>query len=127
MPPSTVVTVIVAVPALTAVTTPSATVATASLLDIHVTALLVALSGVTVAVRANISPSEMVADVLSRLTLSTETVSSSLSPEASCVIVMVTFTTEPTTILIVAEREVEVLFALIISFITPSFSALVST
>ena len=54
---SAVVTVIVAVPAPTAVTLPVAsTVATLSLSLLHVTFLLVALSGVMVAVRGSVSP-----------------------------------------------------------------------
>ena len=49
LPPSFVVTVMVAVPAATAVTLPFAsTVATAVLLEVNVTVLLVALSGFTV-------------------------------------------------------------------------------
>ena len=54
--PSAVVTVIVAVPAATAVTMPSETVAFVASLDDHVTALFVALSGATVAVRVSVSP-----------------------------------------------------------------------
>lgn len=53
LPPSVVVTVMVAVPALFAVTMPDEeTVATDVLLDDHVTLLSVALEGVTVAVKA---------------------------------------------------------------------------
>jgi hypothetical protein len=55
---SVVVTVIIAVPIATGVTTPLLTVATPVLLEPHVTALLVAFEGVTVAVRATVaSPS----------------------------------------------------------------------
>ena len=55
--PSLVVTVILAVPSLTAVTTPLFTVATLGLSLLHVTSLLVALLGFTVAVRVLVSPS----------------------------------------------------------------------
>jgi hypothetical protein len=59
-PPSTVVTVIIAVPEATAVTVPfnplADTVATAVLLLLHVTFLLVALEGKTVAVNASVLP-----------------------------------------------------------------------
>ncbi len=55
--PSVVVAVIVAVPAETAVTTPLLfTVATDVLLDFHVTVLLVALLGYTVATSCSVSP-----------------------------------------------------------------------
>src|SRR5659263_150546 len=54
--PCAVVTVIVAVPAATGVTTPPATVATAALLDDHVTILFVAYEGPTVAVIAPVAP-----------------------------------------------------------------------
>ena len=54
--PSLVVTVILAVPAATAVTLPSSTVATLELSDIHLTLLSAASVGVTVAVRVNSSP-----------------------------------------------------------------------
>ena len=56
LPPSTVVTVMVAVPFAFAVTTPFATVATAVLLLLHVTALFAALSGATVATSVAVSP-----------------------------------------------------------------------
>ena len=69
MPPSAVVTVMVAVPAFLAVTVPSAlTVATEVLLDFQVTFLLVALSGVTVAVSFPVSLTARVKVVLSRET-----------------------------------------------------------
>ena len=55
-PPSAVVTVMVAVPAPTPVTTPAATVATAVLLEAQVSALFVALSGRTVAVKVSVNP-----------------------------------------------------------------------
>ena len=58
--------VIVALPALSAVTTPLATVATVSSDDVHVTVLSVASSGVTVAVKVSVSPSVSSAVVLSR-------------------------------------------------------------
>ena len=54
--PSTVVAVIVAVPATTGVTTPPATVATFVSLDVQVTFLLVALAGATVAVMVPVAP-----------------------------------------------------------------------
>ncbi len=73
--PSTVFTVIVAVPTDLAVTKPEEeTVAIDVLLDDHVTDLLVALDGNTVAVRAKESPSVIEREVLSRLTLVTDTV-----------------------------------------------------
>ncbi len=57
LPPSCVVTVMVAVPAATAVTRPAVlTVATAVLLLLHVTFLLVALAGATVAVNCCVEP-----------------------------------------------------------------------
>jgi hypothetical protein len=66
--PSTVVAVMVAFPAATPVTTPFATVATAVLLLVHVTALLVALEGETVAVKVDFASLARVRLVLSRLT-----------------------------------------------------------
>ena len=75
LPPSLVVTVIVAVPAALAVTTPKdETVATEVLLDDQDTALFVALEGVMVADNVWISPTVMDNDVLSKLTPVTETV-----------------------------------------------------
>ena len=69
LPPSTVVTVMVAVPAPTGVTLPSTTVTTEGLSLVHVTALLVALSGNTVAVRVFASPPTVSARVVgSRVT-----------------------------------------------------------
>ena len=56
MPPSSVVTVIVAVPAATAVTVPLETVATLSSLDDQVTVLFAAVDGATVAVSVSVSP-----------------------------------------------------------------------
>lgn len=71
--PSLVVTVMVAVPALFAETTPDEeTVATEVLLEDHVTDLSVALDGVTVADRVCVSPSVIDKDVLSKLTPVTE-------------------------------------------------------
>ena len=65
--PSTVLTVIVAVPALTAVTTPELdTVATDVLFDDHVTDLFDAFEGETVAVRVYVDPSVKVKDDLSK-------------------------------------------------------------
>ena len=72
--PSFVVTVIVAVPAAFAVTTPEEeTVATDVLLDVHVTDLSVAFDGNTVAVKVWVSPTVIDSDVLSRLTPVTAT------------------------------------------------------
>ena len=71
LPPSSVVTVIVAVPALRAVTCPLLTVATDSSELFQLTFLFVALAGYTVAVNVWLSPSVRVMLVLSRLTLST--------------------------------------------------------
>ena len=72
-PPSLVFTVIVAVPAAFAVTTPEEdTVATEVLLEVQVTDLSVAFEGVIVAVNVWVSPSVIVRDVLSRLTPKTE-------------------------------------------------------
>ena len=69
--PSSVLTVIIAVPAFTAVTFPFSTVATSVLLELQVTFLFEALSGVTVAVRVASSPSVSSIEVLSSDTLST--------------------------------------------------------
>lgn len=67
--PSTVFTVIVAVPTFLAVTSPSEdTVTTEVLLDDHVTLLLVALDGLTLAVNSDVSPSFSVIEVLDRET-----------------------------------------------------------
>jgi hypothetical protein len=64
----------VAVPALTAVTTPSATVAMVASLVVQMTpVLLVALAGRTVATKVTVSPSLRVAVVLSKVTDSTGT------------------------------------------------------
>ena len=72
--PSVVCTVIVAVPADLAITTPvEETIATDSLFDDQVTDLSVALDGETVALRLCVSPSVIVRLVLSRLTPDTET------------------------------------------------------
>ncbi len=74
-PPSSVVTVTVASPALRAVTFPlSSTDAMSVLSDFHVTFLLVALSGLTVAVRFAFSPSVSSREVLSSVTSLTVTV-----------------------------------------------------
>ena len=67
--PSVVVTVIVAVPAALAVTTPlEDTVATEVLLDDHVTDLSVAFDGNTVAVKVSVSPTVMDNELLFKLT-----------------------------------------------------------
>ena len=73
--PSSVFTVMVAVPALTAVTLPSDTVATVLSLELQITFLLVALEGLTVAVRVVTSPSVRVTEVLSKVTFATENTS----------------------------------------------------
>ncbi len=66
--PSSAVTVMVALPGATAVTSPVLeTVATFSLLEVQLTFLFVALSGRTVAVRVALSPSVMVSWYLSSL------------------------------------------------------------
>ena len=72
--PSAVVTVMVALPAFTAVTVPSATVATCSLLLLHVTVWLVAFAGSTVAVSFSLPPSASVNSVLVNVTPVTGTV-----------------------------------------------------
>ncbi len=56
----------IGLPSAIPVTTPFTTVATDSSEDDHVTVLSVASSGVTVAVKASLSPTFMVADVLSK-------------------------------------------------------------
>ena len=69
LPPSFVLTVIVAVPGVFAVTTPEdETVATEVLFEVQVTDLSVAFEGLTVAVSVWLSPSVIVRLVLSRLT-----------------------------------------------------------
>ena len=74
-PPSAVEAIITIVPAETAVTLPLAsTVATAVLLLVQLTALLVALSGLTVAMMVAVSPSARLRLVLSRVMDSTGTV-----------------------------------------------------
>ena len=62
-----------ALPAALAVTTPLLTVATAVLLLAHVTALLVALLGATVAFNVKLAPSSTVTEVLSNVTPVTAT------------------------------------------------------
>ena len=75
LPPSAVLTVMVAEPAATAVTLPLAsTVATDVLLLLQFIALSVALSGATVAVRVSVPPSVSSTDVLFKETLVTATV-----------------------------------------------------
>ena len=64
-PPSSVLTVIVALPVFSAVTLPFDTDATELLLDVHVAFLFVALSGFTIAVRVSSSPSVISTEVLS--------------------------------------------------------------
>ena len=68
LPPSSVVTVIVALPFETAVTLPSCTVATDELSEVQIRFLLVAFSGVIVAVKVATSPSVSSIDVLSKTT-----------------------------------------------------------
>ena len=94
--PSSVVTVMVAFPAATALTTPLETVATLLLLVDQVMFLLVASLGRTVAVRVTVSPTLMLAVVLSSLTpvtgttelFSTVTVLVAVYPPSSVVTVM---------------------------------------
>ena len=100
LPPSSVDTLMITVPALTAVTLPSVTVATAVLLLLHITFLFVASSGVTVAVRVNSSPTSISATVLSRLTpvtamtsVSTVTSHDAVLPPSSVVTVTVVLPT----------------------------------
>ncbi|MBA7555616.1 hypothetical protein ES705_48292 [subsurface metagenome] len=62
-PPSTVVTVISAVPAVSGVTTPASTVATAGALEAQVTLWLVASSGSTVSTNVPVAPSAVKAKV----------------------------------------------------------------
>ena len=73
LPPSTVVTIIVAVPTLTPVTTPPDTIATAVLLLFHDTFWFVALEGVIVTVRFSVPPTIRLVDVLFKDTPVTET------------------------------------------------------
>jgi hypothetical protein len=74
LPPSTVVTVMIAVPAATALTRPELeTVATLALLADQVTARFVALTGKMLAVRRSVLPVEIWSVVLSRATLVTAT------------------------------------------------------
>ncbi|MPN41061.1 hypothetical protein SDC9_188601 [bioreactor metagenome] len=72
--PSSVVTVIVALPAATAVTTPSFTVAMASSLLDQLTFLLVASAGATVAAKVAVSPILRAASFLSKVTPVTATI-----------------------------------------------------
>ena len=74
--PSAAVAVIVAAPALTAVTVPSAaTVATEASEDAHFKALLAAFSGVTVAVSVSLFPTEIEVLVLLSVIWETGTIS----------------------------------------------------
>ena len=66
--PSSVVTVIFALPVATPVTTPLLTVATDALFELHVTFLFTASAGATVAVRVIVLPCFTDADVLLRVT-----------------------------------------------------------
>jgi hypothetical protein len=73
--PSAVLTVIVALPADTPLTSPLVdTVATAVLLLLHVTALLVALDGAIVAVKVSLFPTRRLVDALFKVTPVTDTV-----------------------------------------------------
>jgi hypothetical protein len=73
LPPSSVLTIIAALPAATALTVPPDTVATAVLLLLHVTFLFVALAGATVAVNVSELPTVIVVEVLFRVTPVTAT------------------------------------------------------
>jgi len=73
LPPSAVVTVIVAVPTLTPVTKPPVTVATAVLLLLHVTFLFAALAGVIAELSSSVLPTKMPVDVLFKITPLTAT------------------------------------------------------
>ena len=97
-PAYSVLTVIVAVPGLTAVTTPSSTVATELSLLLQATFLFVALSGVTVAVRVTIFPTTISQEVISKVTVATgivrtSTVTSHVAvfPPSTVVAVIVAF------------------------------------
>ena len=74
LPPSLVLTVMVAVPGLPARISPLSTATTGGSLDVQVTLLSVAFAGVTVAVRVAFSPDFRVSSVLSRLMPVTATV-----------------------------------------------------
>ena len=97
MPPSSVVTVIVASPAFTAVTLPLvSTVATAASLDFHVTFLLVASAGATVAESVSLAPVSNDRSLLLSVTPVTATTASltvtlqeAVLPPSSVVTVMV--------------------------------------
>ena len=83
--PLVAVTVMVAVPAATAVTRPALlTVATEVLLLVHVTVLSVALSGATVAVSVSVPPTVRVVDSLLRLTPVTATSDSIVKTIFNC-------------------------------------------
>ena len=102
MPPSSVVTVMVASPAATAVTMPfSSTVATLSLPLDHVTFLFVASAGVKLGVSWSVSPLLSVAEVSFRLTpvMGTLTVTAQVAdfPPAAAVMVAVPPPTAVTT------------------------------
>ena len=96
LPPSLVLTVMVALPGLPARTSPLSTATTAASLVVQVTVLSVASSGVTVAVRVAFSPDFRVSSVLSRLTpvtatspLSTVTLQVAVLPPSLVLTVMV--------------------------------------
>ena len=86
--PFVLVAVITAVPALLAVTVPlTSTIATASLLLLHVMLLFSAFSGVTVAANVSLSPSVNVISDLLRLTLSTSTTGVCVSLSVNALII----------------------------------------
>ena len=69
--PSVAVAVITASPGLTPLTTPSATVAASSLSDVHASAFVVALEGMTVGESVNVSPARSDSSALANAMLST--------------------------------------------------------
>jgi hypothetical protein len=120
-PPSAVVTVIVAVPDFTGVTAPlELTVTIAVSPELHVTFLLVAFAGATVAVRVSVSPTIKLRVLVPRLTLVTDTgggggVSSSSSQPGN-------MTTLNTIAIITANPNIGIEDALFVFFILiPSF------
>ena len=102
LPPSLVLTVMVAVPGLPARISPLSTATTGGSLDVQVTLLSVAFAGVTVAVRVAFSPDFSVSSVLSRLMPVTATVLAltvmvtvAVNPPSLVLTVMVTVAVNP--------------------------------
>ena len=88
--PSCVVTVMVAVPAATAVTVPLSTVTILLSLLLQVTFLLLALSGFTVAVRVSLSPTVRESSALFRVTPVTK-IFGTILPPSSCIMPYLTY------------------------------------